>query len=70
MKTRDINAIHPGMYVIIKHDQGLEIGRVDSINFATGKILIFFNYESCPHFALFNIEQVQEFYSSLGSPKC
>ena len=38
---------------------GIEIGVLDSINFNTGKALVFFDYDSCPHFCSFNISQLK-----------
>ena len=38
---------------------GIEIGVLDSINFNTGKALVFFDYDSCPHFCFFNISQLK-----------
>lgn len=50
-----------GMEVVIKHDLGVEIGRIESINFKSGKVLIFFDYVDCPHFASFNLNQILHF---------
>jgi hypothetical protein len=50
-----------GMEVIVKHDLGLECGTIESVNLHSGKILVFFDYPECPHFASFNINQVAEF---------
>lgn len=47
-----------GTYVVIKHDQGLEIGQVSSINLISKKIEIFFNYSACPHYCTFNLSQI------------
>jgi hypothetical protein len=48
-----------GQQVVVTHLQGSEIGEVESYNPRTGKVLVFFNYESCPHFDSFNFEQVK-----------
>lgn len=48
-----------GQMVEVSHLQGTEIGEVESVNYQTGKVLIFFNYEACPHFISFNLSQVR-----------
>ena len=48
-----------GQMVEVSHLQGTEIGEVESLNYQTGKVLIFFNYEACPHFTYFNLSQVR-----------
>lgn len=48
-----------GQMVEVSHLQGTEIGEVDSVNYQTGKVLIFFNYEACPHLTSFNLSQVR-----------
>ena len=48
-----------GQMVEVSHLQGTEIGEVESVNYQTGKVLIFFNYEACPHFTSFNLSQVR-----------
>lgn len=50
--------LKPGMFVVIKHDQGLEIGEIYSVNSKIQKVLIFFNYAACPHYASFKISQI------------
>ena len=50
-----------GMEVFIKHDLGVEKGQIESINYKSGKVLIFFNHLDCPHFASFNLDQVIHF---------
>ena len=45
--------------VEVTHLQGAEIGEVDSVNYQTGKVLVYFNYEACPHFTSFNLSQVK-----------
>jgi hypothetical protein len=47
-----------GMDVIVKHALGLEVGAIESINFTSGKVLLYFDYPDCPHFASFNISQI------------
>lgn len=49
-----------GQMVEVSHLQGTEIGEVESVNYQTGKVLIFFNYEACPHFTSFNLSQVRQ----------
>lgn len=48
-----------GQLVEVTHLQGTEIGEVESVNYATGKVLVYFNYEACPHFTSFNLSQVK-----------
>ena len=48
-----------GQWVEVSHLQGTEIGEVESVNYKTGKVLVFFNYEACPHFTSFNLDQVK-----------
>lgn len=48
-----------GQMVEVSHLQGTEIGEVESVNYQTGKVLIFFNYEACPHFTSFNLSRVR-----------
>lgn len=48
-----------GQVVEVRHLQGIEVGTIESINWKTGKALVHFKYESCPHFDSFNIEQLQ-----------
>lgn len=48
-----------GQMVEVSHLQGTEIGEVESVNYQTGKVLIFFNYEACPHFTSFNLSHVR-----------
>ena len=47
-----------GQMVVVTHLQGEEVGRLESINMLTGKALVYFDYESCPHFDSFNLNQV------------
>ena len=49
-----------GQMVEVSHLQGTEIGEVESVNYQTGKVLIFFNYDACPHFTSFNLSQVRQ----------
>ena len=62
MNTKTIKDIAIGQYVVIKHDRGLEIGTVESINHKSKKVLIFFNYELCPHYCSFNFSQINQIY--------
>ena len=48
-----------GQMVEVSHLQGTEIGEVESVSYQTRKVLIFFNYEACPHFTSFNLSQVR-----------
>ncbi len=48
-----------GQLVEVTHLQGNEIGEVESVNYAIGKVLVYFNYEACPHFTSFNLSQVR-----------
>jgi hypothetical protein len=47
-----------GQLVEVSHLQGTEIGEVESVNYQSGKVLVYFNYEACPHFTSFNLSQV------------
>lgn len=49
----------PGMKVVVSHLQGEEMGEIESIDRANEKVLVFFNYPSCPHFCSFNLSQVR-----------
>ena len=51
----------PGQKVIVTHLQGVEVGEVESVNLKTGKVLVYFNNPSCPHFDSFNIGQVRAY---------
>jgi cytochrome oxidase Cu insertion factor (SCO1/SenC/PrrC family) len=62
MTIKTIQDISVGQFVVIKHDQGLEIGTVESINHKSKRVLIFFNYESCPHYCSFNFSQINQIY--------
>lgn len=48
-----------GQMVEVSHLQGTEIGEVESVNYKTGKVLVYFNYEACPHSTSFNLSQVK-----------
>lgn len=39
---------------------GLEFGKVVSINRNSGKVDIWFDYDSCPHFYTFNFNQIKK----------
>ncbi len=58
------SAFAKGRKVTVTHLQGSEIGEIESVNWNSGKILVYFNYESCPHFDSFNIDQVELFQVS------
>lgn len=45
--------------VEISHLQGTEIGEVESVNYKTGKVLVYFSYEACPCSTSFNLSQVK-----------
>jgi hypothetical protein len=47
-----------GQIVEVSHDQGTEIGEIYSINYKTGKALIYKNDLGCPHFFGVNISQI------------
>jgi len=61
VKGRDKRKYRVGMDVIVKHDLGLECGTIESVNYNSRKVLVFFDYPECPHFASFNMNQVVEF---------
>lgn len=58
---KNMHELKVGMEVLIKHDLGLEIGQIESINLKAGKVLVYFDYVDCPHFATFNLNQVVSF---------
>jgi hypothetical protein len=58
-KDPGMTRIAKGQQVIVTHLQGEEHGEIESINFKTGKVLVFFNYPDCPHFDSFNLSQVR-----------
>ena len=60
------NQLTKGQKVIVTHLQGQESGEVESVNYKTGKVLVFFNYEDCPHYDSFNLEQVEPFPLALS----
>lgn len=47
-----------GQLVQVTHDQGMEIGELYSINYRTGKALIFSRSPNCPHYFDVNISQI------------
>jgi hypothetical protein len=47
-----------GQLVEVTHDQGKEIGMLYSINYKSGKALIFAETKDCPHFFNANINQL------------
>ena len=51
----------PGQRVLVSHLQGQEEGVVESVITKTGKVLVFFNQEACPHYDSFNLSQVAPF---------
>jgi hypothetical protein len=53
--------IEKGMRVLVSHLQGQEEGIVESVNYKTGKVLVFFNQKECPHYDSFNLSQVAAF---------
>jgi len=59
-----------GMQVLLKHDLGLELGEIESINWKSGKVLVYFDYIDCPHFATFNIDQILHFEPNSSIQKC
>ena len=40
--------------VEVSHLKGIEIGAVESVNYKTGKVQVYFAYEACPHSTSFN----------------
>ena len=48
-----------GQMVEVTLLQGTEIGKVDSVNYQTGKVIVYFNYEACPLFTSFNLNLVK-----------
>jgi len=57
----ETNRFITGQLVEISHDQGTEIGQVYSINYKTGKALIYKNDVGCPHYFNVNISQLSTF---------
>lgn len=51
--------IAEGQKVLVSHDQGDEIGTVYSINYMSGKAVIYIEEPSCPHFYATNIFQIR-----------
>lgn len=39
---------------------GLEFGKVVSINHFSGRVDVWFDYDSCPHFYSFNFNQIKK----------
>ena len=54
-----------GQRVVVSHLQGQEIGTVESVNYMTNKVLVYFDYEDCPHFDSFNLNQVTAYRPKL-----
>lgn len=50
-----------GQRVLVSHLQGQEEGTIESVNYKTGKVLVFFNQKECPHYDSFNLSQVTPF---------
>lgn len=50
-----------GQKVQVTHLQGVEAGVVESVNYRTGKVLVYFDNKDCPHFDSFNLDQVQPY---------
>ena len=68
MKSDLSPSFEPGQIVEVVHLQGVEVGTIESINLRTGKVLIDFAYEDCPHFDSFNISQIRKIkLKSVGS---
>jgi hypothetical protein len=65
-KSSSAQMLYPGQFVEVQHLQGTEIGEISSINYKTGKALIFFDYEQCPHFDSFNITQLKKIKPKLA----
>jgi hypothetical protein len=60
-RFKNMHKMKVGMEVLIKHDLGLEIGQIESINPKSGKVLVHFDYVDCPHYATFNLDQIMSF---------
>ena len=58
-----------GQLVEVSHLQGIEVGEIESVNYKTGKVLVYFNYEACPHFDSFNLDQVKPLKPKLVDPE-
>lgn len=54
-----------GQKVWVSHDQGEESGEIFSINYRTGKAVIFASNPDCPHYFNVNISQLKSFELSL-----
>lgn len=54
-----------GQRVVVTHLQGEEFGTVESVNYTTKKVLVYFDYEDCPHFDSFNLNQVTAYRPKL-----
>ena len=50
--------IKKGMRVVVSHLQGEEEGVVESLNYKSGRVLVYFDYPACPHFDSFLLEQI------------
>ena len=50
--------ISEGQKVLVSHEQGDEVGIVFSINYKTGKAVIYIDEPNCPHFYTTNISQL------------
>jgi hypothetical protein len=57
-------AFAKGRKVTVTHLQGSEVGEIESVNWNSGKVLVYFSYESYPHFDSFSIDQVELFQVS------
>lgn len=55
----------PGQYVMVSHDQGLELGEIYSINYISGKAVIYISNPDCPHYFGANISQLHEYKTVL-----
>jgi len=60
--TNNLN-LKEGELVQVTHDQGSETGLLYSINYKSGKALIFSDYKDCPHFFGANINQITACHS-------
>ena len=45
--------------VLVSHDHGQELGQVYSINYKSGKAVIYISNPECPHFFTTNISNLQ-----------
>jgi hypothetical protein len=54
----NVSILKEGQLVEVTHDQGKEVALVYSINYKSGKALMFADNKDCPHFFNANINQL------------